>query len=237
MALVDRFLPPAAFAALLAREPQLADVPFATARADMDRLLDQAVAASRAERPEDVEDALFAVCAFADEAVLSSQWPGRHEWLKKSLQRERFGTVNAGEEFYERLAALKAKVQAGQTAQGALFDDEDTAGRVRGVLEIYAACLTMGFAGRYYGEASREALASLTLESLDRLLVRGPDLDGRLFPEAYSQHGAAAPPRRLVPALKLLVILGVPLATVLYLHAAYASLLAAWARQWLSLLN
>ncbi|SNR89640.1 type VI secretion system protein ImpK [Humidesulfovibrio mexicanus] len=237
MALVDRFLPPAAFAALLAREPQLADVPFATARADMDRLLDQAVAASRAQRAEDVEDALFAVCAFADEAVLSSQWPGRHEWLKKSLQRERFGTVNAGEEFYERLAALKARVQAGQGAQGALFEEEDATGRVRGVLEIYAACLTMGFTGRYYGQGGREELSSLTRESLDRLLVRGPDLDGRLFPEAYARRGAAEPPRRLVPALKLLALLGVPLATAVYLHAAYASLLAAWARQWLGHLN
>ena len=53
MALVDRFLPAVAFAALLGREPQLRDIPYDTARADMDRLLDEALAASSEDRPED----------------------------------------------------------------------------------------------------------------------------------------------------------------------------------------
>jgi len=128
VALVDRFLPAAAFAALLAREPQMRDVSFETARGDMDRLLEQAVADSREYRPEEVEDALLAVCAFADEAVLSSDWPGRGEWLRHSLQRLRFGTANAGEEFYVRLAALCDKAsegvgaEAGLSGQSGFFD-------------------------------------------------------------------------------------------------------------------
>lgn len=240
MALVDRFLPAAAFAALLAREPQMRDVPFDTARADMDRLLDEAVSGSSEYRSEEVQDALFAVCAFADEAVLSSQWPGRGEWLKQSLQRQHFSTVNAGEEFYVRLAALCGKAsgdRGGIGGEGGLFEDAGHAASLREVLEIYAACLTLGFTGRYYGDKGREELAAITRSSLDRLLVRGPSFEAHMFPEAYAQRQPAPPPSRLRPALMLLALLGVPLFTALYLHAAYASLLAAWVREWLSVLT
>ena len=249
MALVDRFLPAAAFAALLGSEPQMHDVPFATARADMDRLLEQAVAGSRRHRPEEVEDALFAVCAFADEAVLASQWPGRGEWLKQSLQRLHFGTANAGEEFYTRLAALCDQASEGRgpgvglSGEGGLLaeaggtDDEGRRSNLREVLEVYASCLTLGFTGRYYGDTGRERLAAITRESLDRLLVHKPTLGGHLFPEAYAQRQPTPPPSRSRSALLLLTLLGVPALVALYLHAAYAALLAAWVRDWLSVLT
>jgi len=229
--LVDRFLPAVAFAALLAREPQMREVPFATARADMDSLLEQAVAGA-GYRPEDVQNALFAVCAFADESVLASQWPGRSEWLRKSLQRERFGTVNAGEEFYVRLAALCEQARPGVGVEGGLFADEDGPA-LREVLEIYAACLTLGFTGRYYAETERDKLAAITRESLDGLLVQAPSLDARMFPEAYAQRRPVAPPGRFRRAVGLLVLVGVPALTALYLHAAYAALLSAWVLDWM----
>lgn len=234
MALVDSFLPAAAFAALLAREPQMREVPFETARADMDRLLDQAVEDSREQRPEEVEDALFAVCAFADEAVLASDWPGRGEWLRQSLQRLRFDTANAGEEFYVRLAALCDKAAEERGAAGGLHDDSIRISNLREVLEIYAACLTLGFTGRYYGDKGRDRLAAITRDSLDRIMVHNPTLGDHLFPEAYAQRQPTPPPSRLRAALALLALLGVPALTALYLHAAYASLLAAWVRDWLS---
>lgn len=239
MALVDRFLPAAAFAALLAREPQMRDVSFETARGDMDRLLGQAVADSREYRQEEVQDALFAVCAFADEAVLSSDWPGRGEWLKHSLQRLRFGTANAGEEFYVRLATLCDKASESHDAaaglsQSGFFDDSGRPSSLREVLEVYAACLTLGFTGRYYGDTGRDRLAAITRESLDRLLVHSPSLGDHLFPEAYAPRQPVSPPSRLRAALALAALLGVPALTALYLHAAYASLLVAWVRDWLS---
>lgn len=241
MALVDRFLPAAAFAALLAREPQMHEVSFETARSDMDRLLDQAVEDSQEQRPEEVEDALFAVCAFADEAVLSSDWPGRGEWLKQSLQRLRFDTANAGEEFYLRLAALCDKASEAKSAAGGLggglHDDSIRTSNLREVLEIYAACLTLGFTGRYYGDKGRERLAAITRDSLDRLMVHSPTLGDHLFPEAYAQRQPTPPPSRVRSALVLLALLGVPALTALYLHAAYASLLAAWVRDWLSVFS
>lgn len=250
MALVDRFLPAAAFAAILAREPEMREVSYATARADMDRLLAEATADTHDYRPEDVENALFAVCAFADEAVLASDWPGKGEWLKHSLQRERFGTVNAGEEFYVRLAALcdqAAEQRMGESAglgtgqgalakAGALFENPDAAD-LREVLEVYASCLTLGFTGRYYGDSGRARLAAITRESLDRLMVRGPGLGGRLFPEAYADRQPTAPPPLYRQAARLAVFIVVPLATALYLHGAYAALLSAWVRDWLRALG
>lgn len=263
MALVDRFLPAAAFAALLAREPEMREADFATARADMDRLLAEAVADTHTYRPEDVDSALFAVCAFADEAVLASDWPGRNEWLRRSLQRERFGTVNAGEEFYVRLAELceqaaderaARSIPASQVAQavqpgqsGAVgqagpcgpqpfFADESRAA-LREVLEVYAACLTLGFTGRYYGDAGRERLAAITRESLDRLMVRGPGLGGKIFPEAYADRQPTPPPPLYKQVARLAVFIVVPFLTALYLHGAYAALLTAWVQDWLRALG
>ncbi|MBI5520499.1 MAG: DotU family type IV/VI secretion system protein [Desulfovibrio sp.] len=266
MALVDRFLPAAAFAALLAREEEMREVAFATARADMDRLLAEAVADTHTYRPEDVDSALFAVCAFADEAVLASDWPGRGEWLRRSLQRERFGTVNAGEEFYVRLAELCEQAaderaarsipasqvaqavqpaqagksgQPGQSNLGApspFFEDEGRAA-LREVLEVYAACLTLGFTGRYYGDAGRERLAAITRESLDRLMVRGPGLGGKIFPEAYADRQPTPPPPLYRQVARMAVFVVVPLLTALYLHGAYAALLTAWVQDWLRALG
>lgn len=230
--LVDRFLPAVAFAALLAREQEMRDVPFATARADMEALLAQAAEGAEGYRDEDVQNALFAVCAYADEAVLASDWPGRGEWLRRSLQRERFGTVNAGEEFYERLAALSEQARTGRIGESGLFGAQNDPA-LREVLEIYAACLTMGFTGRYFGEAERGKLAAITRESLDGLLVQQAALGERMFPEAYAKRTPTPPPSRLLRLLELAALLGIPALTALYLHAAYAALLAAWVREWM----
>lgn len=246
MALVDRFLPAMAFAALLAREPEMRDVPFAVARADMDRLLAEAVAALREHRPGEVQDALFAACAFADEAILASNWPGRADWMKRPLQRERFATANAGEEFYVRLAALCDKasgvIPAGDEftyddGVAGLMDDAGGRSCLREVLEVYAACLTLGFTGRYYDERGRETLGQITRASLKRLLAGSPALGEHIFPEAYARRPEAPPPSRLRPALTLLALFGAPLLAALCIHAAYASLLAASVREWLKTLT
>jgi hypothetical protein len=55
-----------------------------------------------------MNDALFAVCAFVDEAFLSVTWAGRDEWAASSLQWENFQENNAGELFYTRLYHLLA---------------------------------------------------------------------------------------------------------------------------------
>ena len=244
MALVDRFLPAVAFAALLGREPQLRDIPYDTARADMDRLLDEPLTASSEDRPEEVQDALFAVCTFVDEAVLASDWPGRKDWLKRPLQRVRFGTANAGEEFYVRLASLCERAgDALPLPEELSGEPQDAAGRsrLREVLEVYAACLTLGFTGRYYDEKGRATLAAITRTSLKRLLggaqAQGRQRDAHVFPETYAEQPRAFRRPRWRSAMGLLVLFGLPLLAAVLIHAAYASLLADALQGWLKALS
>ena len=106
MGLFRNYLPLLAFAALFRDDPALRDTPHAVVRKDVEHLLAEADAASAHAPARARTEALFAVCAFVDEAILTSQWQGRTEWARVTLQRTRLGTVNAGMEFYEHCRAL-----------------------------------------------------------------------------------------------------------------------------------
>ena len=89
------------------------------------------VKARQADIPaEDVLQAKYAIAAFVDEIVLSSSWPAKESWADRPLQLAYFNDFAAGEEFYNRIDALRgAKKNA--------------------VLEVYYLCLTLGFRGKY----------------------------------------------------------------------------------------
>ncbi len=234
MALTDRFLPALAFATLLARDPQMQDVPFAVARKDMDYLLDQAVAQLHTSPPEVVHETLFAVCAFVDEMILTSSWPGRAEWFRRPLQRERFHTVNAGEEFYTRLNALCRQEAAPPTAFAEEPWEEMTSSLCpRELLEVYATCLALGFRGRYYTPEGQKDLDSIIETHFHPLLAQSPALEKRLFPEVYAPRPQGPPPSSLRPLAALAVLFGVPALLTMIIHAAYASLLTSSAQEWL----
>lgn len=79
-----------------------------------------------------VEHIKYALAAFIDEAVMSSLWPQRLEWMGRPLQLQFFGEHLAGEGFFTRLSMLR---QSG-IAQTDL-------------LEVYYVCLQLGFQGMY----------------------------------------------------------------------------------------
>ncbi len=80
---------------------------------------------------KDVQDAGFAVVAWADETILKhTTWKSHQEWNRYPLQLEYYQTRNAGEEFFERLEKLGAAQQT--------------------VREVYYFCLGMGFSGQYF---------------------------------------------------------------------------------------
>lgn len=81
---------------------------------------------------EDVQDAKFAMVAFIDETILSSDWMQKDRWLARPLQLEIYDRYDAGEEFFDKLERLRG--------QGALHAD---------VLEVYYLCMALGFKGRY----------------------------------------------------------------------------------------
>lgn len=226
MALIDHFLPALAFSAMLGSEPNLAETPYETARGDLERLLDEALAQASLQAPEAADHAHFAVCAFADEAVLDSAWPGREIWIRHKLQEVRFNTANAGLEFYQRLEQLCAD------RESAAAEDHPR----REVLEVYAACLTLGFRGQYNGENCREQVAQLADGNLRQFMGDRGLSEARIFPEAYAVPLPEPEPARLSPAVKALMLFGAPLLLALIIYASYSSLLSAFVSKWLGAL-
>jgi len=177
------------------------------AREDILALLREADA--RAEKagykPEDVEAARFAVCAFSDEAILRSSWEGAKRWAASQLQREFFNTHNAGVEFYDRLEALR------QTDSPAK--------------ETFALCLGLGFQGKYFVENRPGELDGLRLRAIREAAgATQPDFSDEarlLFPEGYQTGAAKA--RRFNPWafdwwMFLIPALAVVIAVELYLY-------------------
>ena len=76
---------------------------------------------------DDAAEARYAICAFIDEQVLSSPWPGRSFWMNRPLQLTMFNENTAGEGFFTHLDALrKLRTRAN-------------------VVAIYYACIQLGF--------------------------------------------------------------------------------------------
>src|SRR5690554_713768 len=78
--------------------------------------------------PEDVREAEFALVAFLDETLLSSDWSQKDRWLARPLQLELFNRYDAGEEFFLRLDGLRANPSLHAE-----------------VLEVYYLCMALGF--------------------------------------------------------------------------------------------
>lgn len=236
MALIDHFLPPLAFAAMLSSEETLADTPYETARADMEQLLDQAAAAAGDQESQPVTDALFAVCAFADEAVLGSAWPGRDQWMRQKLQEVRFNTANAGLAFYERMDRLCSDdaVSAGETVRSDAAASDVIPDRRREALEVYMACLTLGFQGKYSGAPGKETINRLTSGNLRRLLAGSGMSRDKVFPEAYTASLPERESPRLRPAVKISILFGVPFLLAAVIYLTYGVLLSTFVRQWLA---
>ncbi len=79
---------------------------------------------------EDVQQAKYAIAAFIDEMILTSSWPLKDSWADKPLQLAYFNDFAAGEEFYNKIDALRGAKR-------------------NGVLEVYYLCLALGFRGKY----------------------------------------------------------------------------------------
>jgi type VI secretion system protein ImpK len=117
--------------------------------------------------PEEVEQARFALVAWADEVIQKANWSGRDEWQRQPLQAQLYRTTRAGNELFERLAQLRADQHAAR--------------------EIFFLVLALGFEGQYRGqEAERRALLGQQYELLraaGRLLETPREV--QLAPGAY----------------------------------------------------
>ncbi len=93
-----------------------------------------------------VTGARFPTVAFIDEAVLNSKWSGKGIWRGNPLQLEFFKINTAGQEFFTRLEGLRQERE--ENLQ---------------LIELYYACLAMGFEGKYK-VLGREPLEALLRE-------------------------------------------------------------------------
>ncbi len=243
MHLSDCFLELFTFIRYLADSPELEGVPFETVRQDVDALiarLDERAKLVDAS-PEQFDMARFAVFAWADESVLCSNWEGRREWLKQPLQRQHYGTVNAGEEFFARLHGLlgirtrsdEDSALARFSKQSGLEPEGGPGGKE--VLEVFALCLALGYSGMYFSDPDRGRLERLRKDCVARILGRQEESVAAAFPQAY---GSAVAPKgckgfgRVFDPMAIVFAL-LPLFVVAGMYFAYRGLLQYSLNLWL----
>jgi len=202
MHLTDCFMELFAYVSYFQKSAATRQPGFEQVKADVTRILAQSETAARkgTVSPEDYALARFAVCAWVDEAILSSGWAHRNLWQREQLQRIHFNTTDAGEEFFEKLNGLGLQQ--------------------REVREVYYLCLALGFMGRYCNKGDEFLLEQLTTSNLKLLLgssVGVPSLErGDLFPESYPAHPAGTETRKGRPGLTPLLIAGMAVPVVLF---------------------
>lgn len=107
---------------------------------------------------ETMRAARYALAAYLDEMVMSSQWPKKQQWPAMSLQSELFGTDLAGQGFFQQLE----EIWRGHPLNLDL-------------LELYCLCLALGFEGKYKLQG-REQLKALFQEMGRDLQAKRGDL-------------------------------------------------------------
>lgn len=131
MRLADCFIEAVTYVLDVARKPQ-SFPQFDVVRAKVEDLLNASgrMAKTLGVAASEFQDARFAVCAWMDEMILGSQWEGKASWLHQPLQRTVYNTVNAGDEYFERLEKLLGRTEqdfsfSSQPASGAKASVED----------------------------------------------------------------------------------------------------------------
>jgi type VI secretion system protein ImpK len=193
MHLTDCFMELVAYVAYFLKTAAMKQLPFEQVKADVLRLLTQSETYLKKGlvSQEDYDPARFAICAWVDEAILSSSWNQKSQWQREQLQRIYYHTTDAGEEFFERLNTLGL--------------------HQREVREVYYLCLALGFMGRYCNKGDEYLLEQLKTSNLKLLLgssVGLPSLErAELFPEAHPTESFEVGPRKQKFRFSLLTII------------------------------
>jgi len=131
------------------------------------------------------QKAEYLLVVTADGVILTSEWPGRERW--SLLEAEFYGTNVGGEVFFEKLRNDPA------------FKDE-------ALLEIFYLCLSVGFAGKYYGNPAE--LAEIRHDLFLRLKDVPRDLSEQVTPKVYQETlGEDFTSMPVINALRLGIVL------------------------------
>jgi type VI secretion system protein ImpK len=144
--------------------------------------------------------AKFALAAFVDETVLSSNFNLKEEWEKNPLQLEYFGESLAGNKFFEKLAAMNKQIDVTADA-----------------VEIYYVCMLLGFKGRY-GVYEKEKLLTIMQETANALVKAGKIRPVELSPHWLADDQPEPPkPRKMPTWAKVSALGGLGFAFIVYL--------------------
>lgn len=209
MRLTDCFMQLVAYVAYFLKTVATKQPPFDQVKADIQRMISESEDCLKngAFSQEDYDLARFAICAWVDEAILSSSWNEKGKWQGEQLQRLYYQRADAGEIFFERLNSLGP--------------------HQRDVREVYYLCLAMGFAGRYCHEGDEYLLEQLKTSNLKLLTgssVGLPSLErGELFPEGYPAESDEVGPQKAKFRFSTFTFfcLGAPVALYLVLLLIY----------------
>lgn len=216
MRLSDCFMEIIAYTSFVARGDDSGALPYDQVRANMQRIITHSETCLEQGRftHEDYDLARFAVFAWVDEAILSSQWSGRQQWMREQLQRQYYQTADAGELFFERMNNIGP--------------------HQRDVREVYYLCLALGFTGQYCNEGDDFLLEQLKTSNLKLLTGSSmglPSLDKEdLFPEAYPAEqldfgGKMTPTKKNRWTAFTLLCAGAPVGLYLVLYIVYRFIL------------
>ena len=142
----------------------------------------------------------FALASFADETVLTADFPLKVEWEKYPLQLEHFGEQLAGNKFFEKLESMLKQIEVTQEA-----------------VEVYYYCMLLGFKGRYAIYEKEKLLATMQ-ETANALVKVGKITSVELSPHWLANDQPKPPEKRGMPIwAKLGALGGVGLAVIVYL--------------------
>jgi type VI secretion system protein ImpK len=146
-----------------------------------------------------VQVSKFALASFADETVLTGDFPLKIEWEKYPLQLEHFGEQLAGNKFFEKLESMVKQIEVTQDA-----------------VEVYYYCMLLGFKGRY-AIYEQDKLLAIMQETANALVKVGRIKPVELSPHWLANDQPVPPEKRGMPIwAKLGALGGVGLAIIVY---------------------
>ena len=123
----------------------------------------------------------FGLAAFVDEAVLTANFPLKHEWEKNPLQLKFFGEQLAGNKFFDKLESMLPQVEVTQDA-----------------VEIYYYCMLLGFKGRYAVYEQEKLLATMQ-NTANQLVKVGKIKSVELSPNWLANDQPKPPEKKGMP--------------------------------------
>lgn len=137
--------------------------------------------AQRANQPlAMVNLAKYALVAFVDQQVLTSDLPLKDAWLENPLQMRYFDQATAGEDFYNKLDALRQGNEAGRLE----------------ALEVFYLCMALGFTGKFSDTRGMEQRKILMDRLAREIGENRPGGNGPLSPHGLDPAAAAVATRK-----------------------------------------